>query len=116
MFIGEEIFFEDLGDDDEEAEEEEAEEEEGEEEEEEGEEEEEEGEEEEEEEEGEEEEEEEGEEEEEEEEFELIEIQGKEYFTNNEKGGDIYTCVDDDIGDKVGYFDDNGIAHFNKKK
>ena len=85
---------------DEEAEEEEAEEEEGEEEEEEGE----------------EEEEEEGEEEEEEEEFELIEIQGKEYFTNNEKGGDIYTCVDDDIGDKVGYFDDNGIAHFNKKK
>ena len=53
--------------------------------------------------------------EEEEEEFELIEIQGKEYFTNNEKGGDIYTCVDDDIGDKVGYFDKNGIAHFTKK-
>ncbi|ALH22969.1 hypothetical protein ceV_063 [Chrysochromulina ericina virus CeV-01B] len=55
-------------------------------------------------------------EEEEEEEVELIEIQGKEYFTNNEVGGEIYSCVDDDIGEKVGYFDDNGIAHFNKKK
>ena len=47
-------------------------------------------------------------------EFELIEIQGKEYFTNNEVGGEIYSCVDDDIGEKVGYFDKNGIAHFNK--
>ena len=37
-------------------------------------------------------------------------------FTNNEVGGEIYSCVDDDIGEKVGYFDDNGIAHFNKKK
>ena len=62
-----------------------------------------------------EEEEEEEEEGEEDEEFELIEIQGKEYFTNNEKGGEIYTCVDDDIGEKVGYFDKKGIAHFNKK-
>ena len=51
---------------------------------------------------------------EEEEEFETVEIQGIEYFTNNEKGGDIYICINDDIGDKVGYFDDNGIAHFNK--
>ena len=53
-------------------------------------------------------------EEEEEEEVELIEIQGKEYFTNNEVGGEIYSCVNDDIGEKVGYFDKNGIAHFNK--
>jgi hypothetical protein len=51
------------------------------------------------------------EEEEDEEEFQLIEIQGKEYFTNNEIGGEIYSCIDDDIGIKVGYFDKNGIAY-----
>jgi len=103
----------------EEAEEEEGEEEEGEEEaeqeeQEEQEEEQQEGEEEESEEEGEEEAEQEGEEEEsEEEEVFLVQIQGKNYYTDSEKNGTIYQCLDhEDIGDKVGFFDKNGVAIF----
>lgn len=33
-----------------------------------------------------------------------ITINGKSYFTNDEKNGDIYEDIDDDIGDKVGIF------------
>ena len=43
----------------------------------------------------------------------LVEIQGKNYYTNSEKNGIIYECLDDeDIGDEVGKFDKNGIAIF----
>lgn len=58
-------------------------------------------------------EEEEGESEEEEEEVFLVEIQGKNYYTDSEKNGTIYQYLDDeDIGDKVGIFDKNGVAIF----
>ena len=60
---------------------------------------------------GEEEEEEEG--EEEEEEVYVVEIQGKKYFTDNEVGGNIFVYLnDDDVGDKVGKFNNSGIALF----
>ena len=52
------------------------------------------------------------EEEEEEEEFEITEINGKEYFTNGTESGDIFEVVDDDLGEKVGYYNKNGIAIF----
>ena len=43
----------------------------------------------------------------------LVEIQGKNYYTDSEKNGTIYQCLDDeDIGDKVGIFDKNGVAIF----
>ena len=42
--------------------------------------------------------------EEEEEEVFSITINGKSYFTNDEKNGEIYEDIDDDIGDKVGNF------------
>ena len=49
----------------------------------------------------------------EEEEVFLVEIQGKNYYTDSEKNGTIYKCLDDeDIGDKVGIFDKNGVAIF----
>ena len=49
----------------------------------------------------------------EEEEVFLVEIQGKNYYTDSEKNGTIYQCLDDeDIGDKVGIFDKNGVAIF----
>ena len=52
-------------------------------------------------------------EEEDEEEVFLVEIQGKNYYTDSEKNGTIYICLDDeDIGDKVGFFDKNGVAIF----
>jgi len=55
--------------------------------------------------------------EEEEEEVEVSEvmINGKAYFTSDEKNGIIYSSVDDDVGDEVGVFK-NGIAVFHKKK
>ena len=57
------------------------------------------------------------EEEEQEEEVEVSEvmINGKAYFTTDEKNGIIYSSVDDDVGDEVGVFK-NGIAVFHKKK
>jgi hypothetical protein len=55
------------------------------------------------------------EEEEEEEEVFDIKINGKTYFTTNEKNGIIYSCVDDEVGDEVGVFK-NGVATFHKKK
>jgi hypothetical protein len=49
----------------------------------------------------------------EEEEVFLVEIQGKNYYTDSEKNGTIYQCLhDEDIGDKVGIFDKNGVAIF----
>ena len=43
----------------------------------------------------------------------IVEIQGKNYYTDSEKDGTIYKCLDDeDIGDKVGIFDKNGVAIF----
>ena len=55
--------------------------------------------------------------EEQEEEVEVSEvmINGKAYFTTDEKNGIIYSSVDDDVGDEVGVFK-NGIAVFHKKK
>ena len=50
--------------------------------------------------------------EEDEEEFEITEINGKEYFTNGNDSGDIFEVVDDDLGEKVGYYNNNGIAIF----
>ena len=50
---------------------------------------------------------------EEEEEVFLVEIQGKNYYTDSEKNGTIYQYLEDeDIGDKVGIFDKNGVAIF----
>ena len=54
------------------------------------------------------------EEEEEEEEVFMVSINGKDYYTNNEQSGTIYSIVDeDDIGDEIGVFK-NGKAVFNK--
>ena len=43
----------------------------------------------------------------------VVEIQGCQYYTTSEKNGIIYKYEDDeDVGDKVGIFDKNGIAIF----
>jgi len=43
-----------------------------------------------------------------------VEIQGKQFYTNNELGGDIYLYLEDEeVGDKIGEFDKAGIAIFN---
>ena len=44
----------------------------------------------------------------------VVEIQGKEYYTNNEISGDIYLYLEnEEVGDKIGEFDKKGIAIFN---
>ena len=51
--------------------------------------------------------------EEEEEELEVVTIQGKNYFTTDEKNGDIYEYInDEEVGDKVGSYNKDGIAIF----
>ena len=43
----------------------------------------------------------------------IVEIQGKKYYTDSEKNGTIYQCLDnEDVGDRVGIFDKNGVAIF----
>ena len=50
--------------------------------------------------------------EEEEEEVYVVEIQGKKYYTNSEVNGDIYIYDDDEVGEKIGEFNKDGIAIF----
>ena len=42
----------------------------------------------------------------------IIELQGKNYFTNNEKSGNIYNLIsEEEPGEKIGIFEE-GIAEF----
>ena len=54
------------------------------------------------------------EEEDEEEVFEIV-IKNVSYYTTNEENGDIYSCINDDVGEIVGKFK-NGKPSFFKRK